>query len=94
MATAVYLNSAHSNPFQATKCKYAAQSVRAVPIRVLSVGKKRSRELQLMIDEYAEKIKYYCSFEDVQIRPNPRNARDQRAQVDDEDAAMMNHIRL
>ncbi|XLR69961.1 hypothetical protein HN51_017092 [Arachis hypogaea] len=93
MATAVYLNSASSNPFQATKGKYAAQSVRAVPIRVLSVGKKRSRELQLMVDEYAEKIKYYCSFEDVQIRPNPRNARDQRAQVDDEDAAMMNHIR-
>ncbi|KAK2453021.1 pentatricopeptide repeat-containing protein [Trifolium repens] len=67
--------------------------VRALPIRILSVGKKRSRGLQLMVDEYVEKIKYYCSVEDVLIRSNPRNARDQRAQVDDEDMAVMNHIR-
>ncbi|KAK2399104.1 pentatricopeptide repeat-containing protein, mitochondrial [Trifolium repens] len=67
--------------------------VRALPIRILSVGKKRSRGLQLMVDEYVEKIKYYCSVEDVLIRSNPRNARDQRAQVDDEDMAVMNLIR-
>jgi hypothetical protein len=48
---------------------------RALPIRILSVGKKRSRGLQLMVDEYVEKIKYYCSVEDVLIRSNPRNAR-------------------
>ncbi|CAL5206402.1 unnamed protein product [Lathyrus oleraceus] len=76
-----------------TNCKFAGQSVRALPIRILSVGKKRSQGLQLMVDEYVEKIKYYCSVEDVQIRPNPRNARDHRAQVDDEDMAMMNIIR-
>ncbi|KAI5393943.1 hypothetical protein KIW84_060871 [Lathyrus oleraceus] len=77
-----------------TNCKFAGQSVRALPIRILSVGKKRSQGLQLMVDEYVEKIKYYCSVEDVQIRPNPRNARDHRAQVDDEDMAVMNIIRL
>ncbi|CAI8605833.1 unnamed protein product [Vicia faba] len=76
-----------------TNCKFSAQSVRALPIRILSVGKKRSQGLQLMVDEYVEKIKYYCSVEDVQIRPNPRNARDHRAQVDDEDTAVMNIIR-
>ena len=48
---------------------------RALPIRILSVGKKRSPGLQLMVDEYVDKLKYYCSVEDVQIRPNPRNAR-------------------
>ncbi|RHN76840.1 putative 23S rRNA (pseudouridine(1915)-N(3))-methyltransferase [Medicago truncatula] len=73
--------------------KFAPQSVRALPIRILSVGKKRSPGLQLMVDEYIEKIKYYCSVEDVQIRSNPRNARDHRAQVDDEDMAVMNLIR-
>ncbi|GAU15180.1 hypothetical protein TSUD_09180 [Trifolium subterraneum] len=76
-----------------TNSKFAPQSVRALPIRILSVGKKRSRGLQLMVDEYVEKIKYYCSVEDVLIRSNPRNARDQRAQVDDEDMAVMNLIR-
>ncbi|XP_058724804.1 putative RNA methyltransferase At5g10620 isoform X2 [Vicia villosa] len=76
-----------------TNCKFSPQSVRALPIRILSVGKKRSQGLQLMVDEYVEKIKYYCSVEDVQIRPNPRNARDPRAQVDDEDMAVMNIIR-
>ncbi|KAK7293562.1 hypothetical protein RJT34_16430 [Clitoria ternatea] len=97
MGTAVHLcatfNSTSCNPSQGRKCKYVGQSVKALPIRVLSVGKKRSRGLQLMVDEYVDKLKYYCSVEDVQIRPNPRNARDQRAQVDDEDAAVMNLIR-
>ncbi|XP_028798317.1 putative RNA methyltransferase At5g10620 isoform X2 [Neltuma alba] len=82
-----------SNPFQGEKCKYAGQSVRALPIRILSVGKKRSPGVQLMVDEYVQKLKYYCSVEDVQIRSNPRNARDMRAQVDDEDKAVMNLVR-
>ncbi|KEH39780.1 SPOUT methyltransferase, putative [Medicago truncatula] len=83
-----------SNIFSASSnSKFAPQSVRALPIRILSVGKKRSPGLQLMVDEYIEKIKYYCSVEDVQIRSNPRNARDHRAQVDDEDMAVMNLIR-
>ncbi|QCD99602.1 hypothetical protein DEO72_LG7g886 [Vigna unguiculata] len=46
-----------------------------------------------MVDEYVDKLKYYCSVEDVQIRPNPRNASDQRAQVDAEEEAVMNLIR-
>lgn len=48
---------------------------RAVPIRVLTVGKKRSRGVQLLVDEYIEKLKNYCIVEDVQLRSNPRNAR-------------------
>ncbi|TKY58216.1 putative RNA methyltransferase [Spatholobus suberectus] len=79
--------------FSGRKCKYEGQSVRALPVRILSVGKKRSRGLQLVVDEYVDKLRYYCSVEDVQIRPNPRNARDQRAQVDAEDEAVMNLIR-
>ncbi|XP_027333041.1 putative RNA methyltransferase At5g10620 [Abrus precatorius] len=92
MATTFHL-SVSFNLHKGTKCKYTPQSVRALPIRIFSVGKKRSRGLQLLVDEYVEKLKYYCSVEDVQIRSNPRNARDQRAQVDDEDTAVMNLIR-
>ncbi|XP_059460636.1 putative RNA methyltransferase At5g10620 [Corylus avellana] len=77
----------------AGQCKYTGQSVRALPIRILTVGKKRSRGVQLVVDEYIGKIKNYCIVDDVQIRSNPRNARDARAQVDDEDAAVMNLIR-
>ncbi|XP_022131417.1 putative RNA methyltransferase At5g10620 isoform X4 [Momordica charantia] len=75
------------------RCKYTAQSVRAVPIRVLTVGKKRSRGVQLVVDEYIEKLKHYCNVEDVQLRSNPRNARDPRAQVDDEDMAVVNLLK-
>uniref|UniRef100_A0A0R0FPE2 RNA methyltransferase n=1 Tax=Glycine max TaxID=3847 RepID=A0A0R0FPE2_SOYBN len=89
MGTAIQL-CVTSNPAQGRKCKYEGQSVRALPIRILSVGKKRSRGLQLMVDEYADKLRYYCNVEDAQIRPNPRNA---RAQVDAEDEAVMNLIR-
>lgn len=48
---------------------------RPVPIRILTVGKKRSRGVQLIVDEYIEKLKYYCSADDIQIRSNPKNAR-------------------
>ncbi|KAK7377307.1 hypothetical protein VNO80_02730 [Phaseolus coccineus] len=97
MAMALHLcvsfNSTTSSFPQGRKCKYEGQSVRALPIRILSVGKKRSPGLQLMVDDYVDKLRYYCSVEDVQIRSNPRNARDQRAQVDAEDEAVMNLIR-
>lgn len=67
--------------------------MRALPIRILTVGKKRSRGVQLVVDEYIGKLEQYCSVDDVQIRSNPSNAHDPRAQVDDEDAAIMNLIR-
>ncbi|GAV63672.1 SPOUT_MTase domain-containing protein, partial [Cephalotus follicularis] len=66
---------------------------RALPIRLITVGKKRSRGVQLIVDDYIEKLKHYCSFDDIQIKSNPKNARDVRVQVDDEDAAVMNLIR-
>ncbi|KAK3212985.1 hypothetical protein Dsin_017691 [Dipteronia sinensis] len=75
------------------QCKYTGQSVRVLPVRILTVGKKRSRGVQLLVDEYILKLKHYCSVDDVLVRSNPKNARDVRAQVEDEDAAVMGHIR-
>ncbi|BBG95410.1 methyltransferase, partial [Prunus dulcis] len=66
---------------------------RALPIRIISVGKKRSQGVQLVVDEYIEKLKLYCSVEDAHIRNNPKHARDWRAQVDHEDSAVMDLIR-
>ena len=48
---------------------------RVLPIRIFTAGKKRSRGVQLVVDECIGKLKQYCSVDDVQIRSNPRNAR-------------------
>ncbi|GLT32603.1 hypothetical protein SLA2020_072580 [Shorea laevis] len=75
------------------QCKFVGQSVRGLPIRIITVGKKRSSGVQLLVDGYIDKLRNYCPVDDVLIRSNPKNARDVRAQVDDEDMAIMNHIR-
>ncbi|XP_057511276.1 putative RNA methyltransferase At5g10620 isoform X2 [Actinidia eriantha] len=77
----------------ARQCKYTGQSVRALPIRVLTVGKTRSKGVQLIVDDYIDKLKCYCRIEDVQIRPNPKNSRDIEAQIKHEDMAFMHLIR-
>ncbi|KAM1931978.1 hypothetical protein ACFX15_016483 [Malus domestica] len=74
-------------------CKYTGQAVKALPMRIISVGKKRSQGVQLVVDEYIEKLKLYCSVDDVHIRNNPKNAHDSKAQVDHEDSAVMDLIR-
>ncbi|XP_075522598.1 putative RNA methyltransferase At5g10620 isoform X2 [Primulina tabacum] len=56
------------------QCKYAGQTVRALPIRILTVGKKRSPGVQLIVDEYIEKLKIYCSVQDIRLKSNPKNA--------------------
>ncbi|KAF6156843.1 hypothetical protein GIB67_002760, partial [Kingdonia uniflora] len=66
---------------------------RAVPIRIITVGRKRSQGVQLLVEEYKEKIKYYCSFDDIQVRSNPKNTSDVKAQVEGEDSVAMQHIR-
>ncbi|KAG9135248.1 hypothetical protein Leryth_013522 [Lithospermum erythrorhizon] len=41
--------------------KSQSQAVReALPIRILSVGKKRSPGVQLIVDEYIGKLRHYC----------------------------------
>ncbi|XP_039164275.1 uncharacterized protein LOC120286013 isoform X4 [Eucalyptus grandis] len=39
------------------------------------------------------KLRRYCAVEDVQVRSNPRNAREKQAQIVDEDVAVMNLIK-
>ncbi len=48
---------------------------RALPMRVITVGKTRSIGVQNITLEYTKKIQHYCRFEDVQVRSNPKNTR-------------------
>ncbi|KDP33419.1 hypothetical protein JCGZ_06990 [Jatropha curcas] len=84
--------SSSASPAPGRQCKYSGQAVRALPTRIITVGKKRSRGVQLVVDDYINKLKPYCSVDDIQIRSNPKSARDVRVQVDDEDMAAMNLI--
>ncbi|KAL9227196.1 hypothetical protein vseg_002918 [Gypsophila vaccaria] len=87
----IYSNS--SGTSDGKLCKYTGHSVRAVPIRVITVGKKRSRGVQLIVDEYKEKLQHYCNVDDVLIRSNPKNARDAKAQIEDEDTSVVSLIK-
>ncbi|GLU07310.1 hypothetical protein SLE2022_242730 [Rubroshorea leprosula] len=75
------------------QCKFVGQSVRALPIQIITVGKKRSPGVQLPVDGYTDKLRNYCPVDDVLIHSNPKNSRDVKAQVDDEDMTVMNRIR-
>ncbi|GAB2222963.1 hypothetical protein Drorol1_Dr00017096 [Drosera rotundifolia] len=75
------------------RCKYEGHAVKTLPLRVITVGKNRSRGTQLLVDEYAGKLNYYCRFEVVLVRSNPKNAHDVLAQIEGEDMAVMNLIK-
>nr|XP_029118627.1 putative RNA methyltransferase At5g10620 isoform X2 [Elaeis guineensis] len=80
-------------PFPERRSKYSGQSVRAIPVRVLTVGKKRSQGVQLLVEEYKEKLKNYCSIEDVLIKSNPKNTGNVKAQIQAEDMLIMQQIK-
>jgi hypothetical protein len=46
---------------------------KAIPIRVVSVAKAGAGPGQAVAKAYAEKIKRYCTFQELVIRPNPKN---------------------
>ncbi|GLJ09290.1 hypothetical protein SUGI_0105720 [Cryptomeria japonica] len=72
--------------------KYLARSVKALPIRLFTVGKNRSSGVQMVVDDYMEKLRRYCSVEDVQIRSNPMKTSDVKAQIKGEDTKVMQRI--
>nr|POF06459.1 putative rna methyltransferase at5g10620 [Quercus suber] len=48
---------------------------RVVPIQILMVGEKRSPRVQLIVNEYIQKLNHYCTVDDVQLWSNRRNGR-------------------
>nr|ACN33397.1 unknown [Zea mays] len=81
------------SPLAGRRSKYSGQSVKAMPMRLLTVGKKRSRGTQLLVEEYKEKLGHYCEFEDTLIRSNPKLTSDVKVQVEAEDTAMMQQLK-
>ncbi|CAA6671148.1 unnamed protein product [Spirodela intermedia] len=62
-------------------------------MRILTVSKKRSQGVQLLVEEYEEKVRHYCSLDILQIKSNPKNTRDVKAQIEGEDILVMQNIR-
>nr|CAB3485695.1 unnamed protein product [Digitaria exilis] len=90
------LSKDRGSPAPSLVCKFdACMSMlqRTMPMRVLSVGKKRSRGTQLLVEEYKEKLGYYCDFEDTLIKSNPKLTSDVKVQVEAEDRAMMQQLK-
>ncbi|XP_039138397.1 putative RNA methyltransferase At5g10620 [Dioscorea cayenensis subsp. rotundata] len=80
-------------PFSAKISKYSGQAVKALPLRILTVGKKRSPGIQLVVEEFNEKLRHYCNIHDIHIKSNPRNTSNVNAQIEAEDMNMMQQIR-
>ncbi|XP_066343769.1 putative RNA methyltransferase At5g10620 isoform X1 [Miscanthus floridulus] len=87
-------NRGASAPSLGRRSKYSGQSVKAMPMRLLTVGKKWSRGTQLLVEEYKEKLGIYCDFEDTLIRSNPKLTSDVKVQVEAEDTAMMQQLKF
>ncbi|XP_078443481.1 methyltransferase isoform X2 [Wolffia australiana] len=62
-------------------------------MRIISVSKKRSQGVQLLVEEYEEKIRLYCNMDILQLKSNPKNTRDVKAQIEGEDALVFQNIR-
>ncbi|CAM6127362.1 unnamed protein product [Calypogeia fissa] len=69
-----------------------ARSTRALPMRLVTVRKSLDSGAQAVVDEYVSKVKRYCSFEELQIRPNPKNTSDVSAQVEAEAERVLRSI--
>lgn len=82
-----------NDPFSGeANSKSLARSVRVLPFKLLTVGKNRSTGVQMVFQEYVEKLRRYCSVEDIQVRSNPKKTGDVKAQIKGEDNKAMQHI--
>lgn len=51
------------------------RATRPMPMKLVTVGKDRGSAMEGVALEYVRKIQRYCAFEEVQLRPNPKNSR-------------------
>ncbi|KAK1409803.1 hypothetical protein QVD17_36332 [Tagetes erecta] len=73
--------------------KYTGQSIKPLPIHILTVGKTRSPGVQLIVKDYMDKLKPYCPVYDFRIRSNPKNSSEARVQIESEEMGFMNYIK-
>eukprot|EP00899_Mesostigma_viride_P018832 jgi/Mesvir1/26950/Mv20670-RA.1 len=83
---------AHEKELKASRAE-SARAVRSLPIKLLAVAKtSRGSPVEAVAADYAEKISRYCTFEQVLIRPNPKNANDVSVQLESEGEKVMQAI--
>ncbi|XP_024386765.1 putative RNA methyltransferase At5g10620 isoform X2 [Physcomitrium patens] len=68
------------------------RATRPMPMKLVTVGKDRGAALENVALEYIKKIQRYCPFEEVQLRPNPKNSSDVPTQVSSEGERVMRSI--
>lgn len=57
------------------KCLSWSESQRPLPLKLVTVGKDRGSAMESVAVDYVKKIQRYCAFEEIQLRPNPKNSR-------------------
>lgn len=68
------------------------RATRPMPMKLVTVGKDRGSAMEGVALEYVRKIQRYCAFEEVQLRPNPKNSSDVSTQVSSEGERVMRSI--
>lgn len=68
------------------------RATRPLPLKLVTVGKDRRTAMESVALEYVKKIQRYCVFEEVQLRPNPKNSSDVSTQVASEGERVMRSI--
>ena len=65
-------------PFVRTVCTASFQSraVRPIPLKLITVAKGASKGGSVFAEEWAEKLRRYTKLTEIQIKPNPMNAKD------------------
>ncbi|EFN59390.1 hypothetical protein CHLNCDRAFT_137874 [Chlorella variabilis] len=70
------LNISASAGHTAPQSQSLARSLRPIPITVVTVAKGSSKGAELMALEWADKLKRYTSLSQIQVKPNPKNAKE------------------
>ncbi|KAL3691731.1 hypothetical protein R1sor_005382 [Riccia sorocarpa] len=89
--TMIPVRSNESEREKAAAISYA-RSVRALPIRLVTVRRNFDDGVETVVTTYINKVKRYCPFEDVQVKSNPKNTSDVTAQVEAEGERVLKAI--
>lgn len=61
-------------------------------MKLVIVSKGGGASVDAACGEWADKIRRYAPFDEIVVRPNPKNAKDPRAQLEAEGERVMRHV--
>ncbi|EEH53405.1 uncharacterized protein MICPUCDRAFT_29179 [Micromonas pusilla CCMP1545] len=80
------------NNVDAARRKAATRAYNALPMKLVIVSKGGGASVDAACGEWADKIRRYAPFDEIVVRPNPKNAKDPRAQLEAEGERVMRHV--